>query len=38
MIAIGFYHSHTPGFGTIYQQKVLNAAETLFSGKRHQTR
>jgi Transglycosylase SLT domain len=38
MIAIGFYHSHTPGFGAIYQQKVLGAAATLFSGKRHQTR
>jgi Transglycosylase SLT domain len=38
MIAIGFYHSHTPGFGAIYQQKVLGAAATLFSGKRHKTR
>jgi hypothetical protein len=38
MIAIEFYHSHTPGFGAINQQKVLDAAETLFSGKRHQTR
>jgi Transglycosylase SLT domain len=38
MIAIGYYHSHTAGFSAGYQQKVLDAAGTLFSGKRNQTR
>jgi soluble lytic murein transglycosylase-like protein len=38
MIAIGYYHSHTPGLSAAYQQKVLDAAGTLFSGKRDQTR
>jgi hypothetical protein len=38
MVAIGYYHSHTPGFSAAYRQKVLDAAGTLFSGKRNQTR
>jgi soluble lytic murein transglycosylase-like protein len=38
MIAIGHYHSHTPGPSAAYQQKVLDAAGTLFSRTRRQTR
>jgi soluble lytic murein transglycosylase-like protein len=30
MIAIGYYHSHTPALSTEYQQKVLAAAAGLF--------
>jgi hypothetical protein len=33
MIAIGYYHSHTPVLSEAYQQKVLAAAETLFIRK-----
>jgi hypothetical protein len=38
MIAIGHYHSHTPALSASYQQKVLDAAQTLFSGRRNRTR
>ena len=38
MIAIGHYHSHTPGLSAAYQQKVLDAAGTLFRRTWHQTR
>jgi hypothetical protein len=31
MTAIGLYHSHTPALGEGYQQKVADAAVTLFS-------
>jgi hypothetical protein len=31
MAAIGYYHSHTPGLGTEYQDKVIAAATALFS-------
>ncbi|MDB5403955.1 MAG: lytic transglycosylase [Rhodopila sp.] len=31
MAAIGYYHSHTPGLSTAYQEKVLAAAGTLFA-------
>jgi hypothetical protein len=30
MVAIGYYHSHTPYFGSIYRQKVVMSAATLF--------
>jgi hypothetical protein len=30
MAAIGYYHSHTPGLGAAYQDKVLAAAIALF--------
>jgi hypothetical protein len=36
MAAIGYYHSHTPGLGVAYQQKVLAAAGALFSQRRKQ--
>jgi hypothetical protein len=38
MTAIGYYHSHTPALSAAYQQKVLDAAGTLFSGRRNHTR
>jgi hypothetical protein len=31
MAAIGYYHSHTPGLSTAYQEKVLAAAGALFA-------
>jgi hypothetical protein len=31
MVAIGYYHSHTPYLSSIYQQKVLSSAEALFT-------
>jgi hypothetical protein len=31
MRAIGYYHSHTPGLGGAYQDKVLDAAQALFA-------
>ena len=34
MVAIGHYHSHTPGLASAYQTKVLAAAGTLFSARR----
>jgi hypothetical protein len=34
MAAIGYYHSHTPGLGAAYQDKVLAAASALFSRPR----
>jgi hypothetical protein len=34
MVAIGYYHSHTPALSAAYQQKVLSAAGTLFAGNR----
>jgi hypothetical protein len=30
MVAIGYYHSHTPSLSAAYQEKVLAAAGTLF--------
>ena len=37
MVAIGFYHSHTPERGAAYQDKVTDAAGTLF-GRRNNPR
>jgi hypothetical protein len=34
MAAIGYYHSHTPGLGAAYQDKVLAAAAALFTRAR----
>ena len=31
MVAIGYYHSHTPYLGSIYRQKVVMSAAALFS-------
>jgi hypothetical protein len=36
MAAIGYYHSHTPGLGATYQDKVLAAASSLFNRPRSQ--
>jgi hypothetical protein len=37
MAAIGYYHSHTPGLGASYQDKVIAAAIALFARqRRHQ--
>jgi transglycosylase-like protein with SLT domain len=33
MVAIGYYHSHTPALGSSYQLKVRAAAGTLFRRK-----
>jgi hypothetical protein len=33
MVAIGYYHSHTPDVGGIYQRKVLASAEALFRNR-----
>lgn len=30
MVAIGYYHSHAPDLGGIYQRQVLASAEALF--------
>jgi hypothetical protein len=30
MVAIGYYHSHTPDLASIYQGKVIASAEALF--------
>lgn len=38
MVAIGYYHSHTPALSSAYQQKVVAAAATLFSGRQSRTR
>jgi hypothetical protein len=38
MVAIGYYHSHTPALGAAYQQKVLEAAMALFRSVRNQRR
>ncbi len=38
MVAIGYYHSHTPTLGFAYQQKVLAAAGILFGRGRYQNR
>jgi hypothetical protein len=38
MVAIGYYHSHTPILGSAYQQKVLAAAGTLFSQGQNKNR
>jgi hypothetical protein len=38
MVAIGYYHSHTPALSSAYEQKVVAAAATLFSGKPSRTR
>jgi hypothetical protein len=37
MIAIGYYHSHTPALSAAYRHRVLVAAAALFSGKRNRT-
>src|SRR4051794_12551467 len=34
MAAIGYYHSHTPGLGAAYQDKVVAAASSLFASQR----
>ena len=34
MLAIGYYHSHTPALSTLYEQRVLTAAGRMFSGYR----
>jgi hypothetical protein len=31
MVAIGYYHSHTPALSAAYQQKIMNAAASLFA-------
>jgi hypothetical protein len=31
MVAIGYYHSHTPDLGSTYRQKVVMSAAALFS-------
>jgi soluble lytic murein transglycosylase-like protein len=36
MAAIGYYHSHSPGLGAAYQDKVIAAAVALFSRQRKQ--
>ena len=36
MAAIGYYHSHTPGLGAAYQDKVIAAAGDLFRPRRKQ--
>jgi hypothetical protein len=38
MVAIGYYHSHTPDLGSIYRQKVLTSAEALFSHRQASNR
>lgn len=38
MVAIGYYHSHTPVIGAGYQQKVLAAAGMLFGRSRNPDR
>jgi soluble lytic murein transglycosylase-like protein len=38
MVAIGYYHSHTPYLGSTYRQKVLTSAEALFSHRRASNR
>jgi soluble lytic murein transglycosylase-like protein len=38
MLAIGYYHSHTPDLGSAYQQKVLAAAGLLFQKRRDRIR
>jgi Transglycosylase SLT domain len=35
MVAIGYYHSHTPALAAAYQQKVLSAAGVLFVPRRN---
>jgi hypothetical protein len=34
MVAVGFYHSHTPERGAAYRQKVAAAAWALFGHRR----
>jgi hypothetical protein len=36
MAAIGYYHSHTPGLSAVYRDKVLAAANAMFSRQRTQ--
>jgi hypothetical protein len=36
MLAIGYYHSHTPELRTAYQEKILAAASALFNRPRKQ--
>lgn len=38
MVAIGYYHSHTPMLSSAYQQKVLAAASVLFHRERRYSR
>jgi hypothetical protein len=35
MVAIGYYHSHTPNLNAAYQEKVLAAASALFVRRQH---
>jgi hypothetical protein len=38
MLAVGYYHSHTPVFNVEYQNKVLMSASRLFGGSRASAR
>jgi len=38
MVAVGYYHSHTPALSAAYRQKVLMAAVTLFVRQRKSPR
>jgi hypothetical protein len=38
MLAIGYYHSHAPALGSVYQQKVLAAAGILFQKRQDRGR
>lgn len=38
MLAIGYYHSHTPAFNVEYQNRVLASAYRLFGGNKGYSR
>ncbi|HEX4172409.1 MAG TPA: lytic transglycosylase domain-containing protein [Acetobacteraceae bacterium] len=38
MLAVGYYHSHTPVFNVEYRNKVLMSASRLFGGSRASAR
>lgn len=38
LVAIGYYHSHTPDLSAAYELKVIRAAADLFSRRASQTR
>jgi hypothetical protein len=38
MLAVGYYHSHTPAFSIEYQNKVLASAYRLFGGSKPPSR
>jgi hypothetical protein len=38
MLAIGYYHSHTPAFNVAYQDRVLASAYRLFGANKGYTR